>query len=65
MIYESTKGTVGALRWKEPTPPRQWQPFQLIREIDRSQDLTVTIELRGLGDVRIDDLKVVPIKPKQ
>jgi hypothetical protein len=65
MIYESTKGTVGALRWKDATPAKQWQPFQLIREIDRSQDLTVTIELRGLGEVRIDDLKVVPIKPKQ
>jgi len=65
MIYESTKGTVGALRWKDATPANQWQPFQLIREIDRSQDLTVTIELRGLGDVRIDDLKVVPIKAKQ
>lgn len=65
MIYESTKGTVGALRWQEATPGRQWQPFQLIREIDRSQDLRVTIELRGLGDVWIDDLKVVAIRPKE
>lgn len=65
VIYESTKGTVGALRWRDATPPRQWVPFQLIREIHSSQDLRVTIELRGLGDVRIDDLKVVPIKAKQ
>lgn len=61
VIYESTKGTVGALRWREPTPPKTWQPFQLIREIHHSQDLIITIELRSLGDVRIDDLKVVAI----
>ena len=63
VIYESTKGTVGALRWREPTPAKEWVPFQLIREIHSSQDLTVTIELRGLGEVHIDDLKVVPIDP--
>ncbi|MBL8849072.1 MAG: hypothetical protein JNG89_05285, partial [Planctomycetaceae bacterium] len=64
VIYESTKGTVGALRWREPTPSKEWVPFQLIREIHSSQDLTVTIELRGLGEVHIDDLKVVPIDPE-
>lgn len=61
VLYESTKGPVGALRWSEPTP--RWQSFQLIREIDHSQDLTITIELRGLGDVRIDDLKVIALDP--
>lgn len=65
IIYESTKGTVGGLRWKEPTPPKTWVPFQLIREIQHSQDLTVTIELRSLGDVRIDDLKVVALEAER
>ena len=61
VIYESTKGPVGALRWREPA---RWQPFQLIREIDHSQELTLTIELRGLGDVMIDDLQVIALDPK-
>lgn len=64
VIYESIKGTVGALRFREATPNGQWQPFQLIREVHASKDLLITIELRGLGDVRIDELKVVAIDPE-
>lgn len=63
MIYESVKGTVGALRWKQPTDGGKWQPFQLIREIHQSGPLRVSLELRGLGDVRIDDLRVTAINP--
>jgi hypothetical protein len=63
MIYESVKGTVGALRWRQPTDGGKWQTFQLIREIHQSGPLRVSLELRGLGDVRIDDLRVTAINP--
>jgi hypothetical protein len=63
MIYESLTGTVGALRWKDPTPDRQWESFQVIREVLHSGELHVTLELRGLGDVRIDDLRVLAVDP--
>lgn len=61
MIYESLVGTVGALRWKDPTPDKQWESFQLIREAQQSGELHITLELRGLGDVRIDDLRVMAV----
>ena len=54
---------VGALRWKDPTPDKQWEGFQLIREVQQSGELRVTLELRGLGDVRIDDLRVMAVDP--
>jgi hypothetical protein len=63
MIYESLAGTVGALRWSDPTPDRQWECFQLIREVQQSGELHVTLELRGLGDVRIDDLRIMAVDP--
>ncbi len=63
MIYESLAGTVGALRWKDLTPDRQWENFQLIREVQQSGELRVTLELRGLGDVRIDDLRIMAVDP--
>jgi hypothetical protein len=63
LIYENLAGTVGALRWKDPTPDKQWESFQLIREAQQSGELRVTLELRGLGDVRIDDLRVMAVDP--
>lgn len=67
VIYESIKGTVGALRWRGPTDKADkdgWQRFDLFREVQHSDELQVTIELRSLGDVRIDDLRVVTINPE-
>ncbi len=64
VIYESIKGTVGALRWKQPVGDTEWQRFDIFREVQQSDELRVTIELRALGDVRIDDLQVVTINPE-
>jgi hypothetical protein len=64
VVYESTKGTVGAIRWREPAEKNGWQRFDIFREVQQSDELTVTIELRSLGDVRIDDLQVVTINPE-
>jgi len=58
MIYESTKGTVGGIRWHDASQRGEWERFQLIREIRQSGEMRISIELRALGDVRIDDLQV-------
>jgi hypothetical protein len=36
----------------------------MLREVQESGTLQLTIELRGLGDVRIDDLKVIAFDPE-
>lgn len=64
VIYDSLKGTIGALRWSEPTPGGKWKTFNLIREVRRSGEVTITVELRGLGEAWIDDLRVVAIEPE-
>ncbi|MEZ6055183.1 MAG: hypothetical protein R3C01_00630 [Planctomycetaceae bacterium] len=63
MIYDSLSGTVGAIRYHESTPTGQWLPFELIRPVQRSGQVRITFELRGLGDVLIDDLQVSRIAP--
>lgn len=64
MVYDNLAGTVAALRWRDDAPTREWIPFELIRPIQRSGDLQLTIELRGLGDVRFDELEVSTLNPQ-
>ena len=63
VIAESIQGTVGALRWQAPTADNQWESFTMIREVVESGDLRISIELRGIGDVRVDDIQVLAINP--
>lgn len=58
MFYDSIGGPAGALRWKSPG---QWQPFSLIREVQESSELTLTMTLSGLGEILFDDLQVIAI----
>jgi hypothetical protein len=63
LIYDNIKGTVGALRCQDKTATGQWQPFRLIREVARTSDFQLHIELTGDGDVRMDDIRVVALSP--
>ena len=55
LIYDSLLGRGLALRFRETT---DWQRWELVREVSESQDITVTLALTGLGEVRLDDLEV-------
>ncbi len=57
MIYDNLLGKPGALRFHEAT---SWTKFELLREPRESTDLTLTFSLCGMGDVLIDDLRIVP-----
>lgn len=64
MVYDTIKGSIGAQRFRRPSPSGQWESFELIREVKQSGDLQIIFELRGLGDVRIDDVQVHATKPE-
>ncbi len=54
-IYDTQFGASCALQWTEET---DWHQFQMLRPIWKQEDLKLILELHGLGDVAIDDLKV-------
>jgi hypothetical protein len=60
MLYDSQTGPIGGLRWHDPA---EWRRFAFVREIEESGDLTVTMELRGLGEIKFDDLRILAHTP--
>lgn len=60
MLFDSVAGPAGALRWHGRSG---WQRFELIREIERTGPLSLTMSLTGLGEVQFDDLRIVPLDP--
>lgn len=58
-IYDNVTGVAGALRFGDKT---DWIPFEIIREIPQHGDYQLTFEMAGLGDLRMDHLKVNVIK---
>jgi len=62
LIYDSLAGTVGALRFKEPTKNGDWEQFEFFREVASSGEMRLLFELKGLGDVWLDDLQVTAIQ---
>jgi hypothetical protein len=60
-IYESLLGKSAALRFRETT---DWQQFELLRPVTNSRDWRLTISLTGLGEVLLDDLRVIPQQAK-
>ena len=64
MIYDNLMGSVGALRFTASAPVGQWIPFELIRPVQHSGELQLTLELTGYGDVRFDELQVTTITPE-
>ena len=63
MVYDSLKGTVAAQRWSGTVEPGTWQPFALIRRVHQDGPVTLTLELRGFGEVHVDDLQIRAIEP--
>ncbi len=63
MIYDSLVGTVGALRFHEPTRGGDWQEFEFTREVARSGEMRLMFDLRSLGNVWLDDIRVTASTP--
>jgi len=60
MLYDNLLGPDAALRLRKRSG---WQRFQLIRTVHRSGPLTLTAKLTGIGEVQLDDLRIVPYNP--
>jgi hypothetical protein len=56
MLYDSLCGPAAALRWRTVGP---WQKFELVRDVHETCELTLTMALSGLGEIRFDDLEVI------
>ena len=56
ILYDNILGETAALHWEKPC---EWTRFELIRETTESTEVTITLALAGLGDVRFDDLQIV------
>ncbi len=63
LVYDSLVGTVGALRFREPTQNGDWQAFEYFREVAHSGEMRLIFELKGLGNVWLDDLCVTATSP--
>jgi hypothetical protein len=63
LVYDSLIGSAGALRFQGPTPGGSWREFEYYREVPASCQMQLILELRGLGEVLVDDLCVTAIEP--
>ncbi len=59
LIYDSLLGKAGAVRLKAS---QDWKPFELLRPVPESQDMTITLSLLGVGELLIDDLRVTAVE---
>jgi len=58
LVYDSLVGTVGALRFREATLKGEWQEFEFTREVATSGEMRLMFDLKGTGNVSLDDLRV-------
>jgi hypothetical protein len=58
VLYDSLLGPGAALHWSATA---DWRKFELVREVSETTELTLTMALSGLGDIRFDDLQIVPL----
>jgi hypothetical protein len=56
MLYDSLGGPTAALRWRTVS---DWKKFEIVREVTATTDLTLTMAVAGLGDIRFDDLEII------
>ena len=57
-VIEDTLGGPGAgLHCRRPGG---WRRFELLRRVDRGQDMRIRVALEGVGELRVDDLQVEP-----
>lgn len=59
LLYDSLAGPTAALRWRTTTDG--WKQFEIVREVHETCELTVTMALSGLGEIRFDDLRIIPL----
>ncbi|QDT63171.1 hypothetical protein [Calycomorphotria hydatis] len=59
-LHDSLLGPPGALRWKNETG---WQQFEMLREVYRDDEFTLTLTLHGMGDILFDNLRIIPHNP--
>lgn len=55
VLYDNLAGPRGALRWNVEV---DWKRFAILREVKRSGELRLSIQLKGIGEVRFDDVQV-------
>jgi hypothetical protein len=55
VVFDSLGGRSLAISQVEPL---EWKQFTLYRYATRSDELTITIGLTGVGDIYVDDLEV-------
>jgi hypothetical protein len=60
-IYDSIGGPALAVARSEPL---EWKQYTLLRRVARTEPMTVTLALTGIGDVYIDDLEVQRLSPR-
>ncbi|MCA9054619.1 MAG: hypothetical protein KDA75_12330 [Planctomycetaceae bacterium] len=65
LFYDNLVGSIGALRFNTRKPTGNWVPFELIRPVQHSGELQLTLELTGYGDVRFDELQVTVDTPQE
>jgi hypothetical protein len=58
IFYDSLSGPATALRWRTVA---DWKKFELVREVHETTELTLTMALSGLGEIRFDDLEIIPL----
>jgi hypothetical protein len=56
-LYDNIGGMPGAMRFTEHLG---WQRFQFVRDIRQNADFRVTVNLNGIGEVQLDDLRIIP-----
>lgn len=61
VIYNTIDGPSRALRFRSPTSSGQWETFELVSVAPASGEFALRFELRGLGDVFLDDLRIVAL----
>jgi hypothetical protein len=59
-LSDNLTGSTGAWHWHEK---REWQRFEMLREVYVDGPFVLTITLHGLGDVQFDDLKLIAHDP--
>ena len=56
-VHDTVGGLFSALRFNERAG---WQRFQMLRDVREDTDYRLTINLNGIGEVLLDDVKVIP-----
>lgn len=59
-LSDNLTGRSGAWHWQEK---REWQRFEMLREVYQDGPFVLTMTLHGLGDVQFDDLQVIAHDP--